>query len=87
MMEVRGMEDCQILEILKKSEGDSEWVSKEYDKLRTKYEGKVFAVRNKTVLSAADTAEELAAKLKDLGEDVGFVLIETIPRRGLSFIL
>jgi hypothetical protein len=81
------MEDSQILEILKKSEGDSEWVSEEYDKLRTKYEGKVFAVRNKTVLSHADTAEELVKKLENMGEDIGFVLIETIPRRDLSFIL
>jgi hypothetical protein len=81
------MEDSQILEILKKSEGDSKWVSEEYDKLRTKYEGKVFAVRNKTVLSHADTAEELVAKLEDMGEDVGLILIETIPRRDLSFIL
>jgi hypothetical protein len=81
------MEDSQILEILKKSEGDSKWVSEEYDKLRTKYEGKVFAVRNKIVLSHADTAEELVAKLEDMGEDVGLVLIEAIPRKGLSFIL
>ncbi|HUW47233.1 MAG TPA: DUF5678 domain-containing protein [Patescibacteria group bacterium] len=86
-MSVRGMEDSQILEILKKSEGDSKWVSEEYDKLRTKYEGKVFAVRNKTVLSHADTAEELVKKLENMGEDIGFVLIETIPRRDLSFIL
>ena len=81
------MEDSQILEILKKSEGDSKWVSEEYDRLRTKYEGKVFAVRNKTVLSHADTAEELVKKLENMGEDIGFVLIETIPRRDLSFIL
>jgi hypothetical protein len=86
-MSVRGMEDPQILEILKKSEGDSKWVSEEYDKLRTKYEGKVFAVRNKTVLSHADTAKELVKKLENMGEDIGFVLIETIPRRDLSFIL
>jgi len=81
------MEDFQILEILKKSEGDSKWVSEEYDKLRTKYEGKVFAVKNKTVLSHADTAEELVAKLENMGEDVGLILIETIPRKDLSFIL
>jgi len=81
------MEDCQILEILKKSEADSKWVSEEYDKLRTKYEGKVFAVRNKKVLSHADTANELVAKLESMGEDIGLVLIETIPRRDLSFIL
>jgi hypothetical protein len=81
------MKDCQILEILRKSEGDSKWVSEEYDKLRTKYEGKVFAVRNKNVLSHADTVEELVKKLEDMGEDVGLILVETIPQRGLSFIL
>jgi hypothetical protein len=81
------MEDRQILEILKKSEEDSKWVSEEYDNLRTKYEGKVFAVRNKNVLSHADTAEELVAKLENMGEDVGLILIETIPRKDLSFIL
>ena len=81
------MEDSQILEILKKSERDSKWVSEEYDKLRTKYEGKVFAVKNKTVLSHADTVEELVEKLENMGEDVGFLLIETIPPRDLSFIL
>ena len=81
------MEDSQILEILKKSEEDGKWVSEEYDKLRTKYEGKVFAVRNKNVLSYADTVEELVEKLEKMGEDIGFLLIETIPPRDLSFIL
>jgi len=81
------MKDSQILEILKKSEGDSKWVSEEYDKLRTKYEGKVFAVKNKTVLSHADTVEELVEKLENMGESIGFLLIETIPPRDLSFIL
>jgi len=81
------MEDSHILEILKKSEEDSEWVGEEYDKLRTKYEGKVFAVKNKNVISHADTVEELVEKLEKMGEDVGFLLIETIPPRDLSFIL
>jgi hypothetical protein len=47
----------------------------------------VFAVKNKNVLSHADTAEELVAKLENMGEDVGLILIEAIPRRDLSFIL
>jgi hypothetical protein len=81
------MEDSQILEILKKSEEDGKWVSEEYDKLRTKYEGKVFAVRNKTVLSHADTVEELVEKLEKMDEKVGLLLIETIPPKDLSFIL
>ena len=81
------MEDSHILEALKKSEEDSKWISEEYDKLRSKYEGKVFAVRNKTVISYADRVEELVEKLEKMGENAGFLLIETIPPRDLSFIL
>ncbi len=81
------MEDSQILETLKKSEEDSQWVNEQYDKLRSKYEGKVFAVKNKNVISYADTVGELLKKLEKMGEKVGFLLIETIPPRDLSFIL
>ncbi len=81
------MEDSQILELLKASEEDSKWLSEEYEKLRSKYEGKVFAVRNKKVVCHADTVEELTDKLQRTGENVGFVLIETIPPKDLSFIL
>jgi len=81
------MEDSCILAILKKSEEDSRWVSEEYEELRNKYEGKVFAVRNKNVISHADTVEELVRKLEKMGENVGLLLIETIPPRDLSFIL
>jgi len=81
------MEDSQILEILKRSEEDSRWVSEKYEELRDKYEGKVFAVRNRDVISYADTVEELVETLEKMGEDVGFLLIETVPPRDLSFIL
>jgi len=81
------MEDSQILEILKESDEDSRWVSEEYEKLRGKYEGKVLAVRKKRVVCDADTIEELVDKLERAGEDVGLLLIETIPPRDLSFIL
>jgi hypothetical protein len=81
------LDDSQILEILKTSEEDSKWISEEYEKLRSKYEGKVFAVRNKTVICDADTAEELMGKLTGMSENVGFLLIESIPPKDLSFIL
>lgn len=80
------MENSQILEILKRYEEDSRWVSEEYENLRGKYEGRVMAVRNRNVISYADTIEELVEKLERMGEDLGFLLIETIPRRDFSFI-
>ena len=81
------MENSQILEILRRSEEDSKWVSDDFENLRNKYEGKVLAVKDKRVISYADTAEELVEKLEKTGENIGFLLIETIPPRNLSFIL
>lgn len=80
------MENSQILEILRKSEEDSKWVSADFENLRNKYEGKVLAVKDKRVISYADTVEELVEKLEKTGENIGFLLIETVPRN-LSFIL
>lgn len=81
------MEDSQILEILRKSEEDSEWVSKDFENLRSKYEGKVLAIKGKRVVSCADTVEELVENLEETGENVGFLLIEAVPPKGVSFIL
>ncbi len=80
-------EDARILEILRKFEEDNIWVSEEFDKLRSKYEGKVLAIKNKSIVSYANTVEELLEKLEKAGEDATSLLIEAIPPRNVSFIL
>lgn len=80
-------QEIEILKSLEKAAEDSEWVSKNYDELRKKYEGKVFAVKNKKVIEGADTVEELGRKLEAKGEDVAFLLVESIPPKNTSFIL
>lgn len=80
-------EKSQILKILEKSEEDNEWFSGKYIELQRKYEGKIVAVKEKKVICAADTVEELLEKLKEKGEDVGYLLIESIPPKNISFIL
>jgi len=77
----------QIEELLRTNEEDSKWISEKYDELRMKYEGKVFAVRNKNVIEHAESIEELLDKLEKKNENVASLLIETIPRRDLSLIL
>ncbi len=79
--------DAEILKSLKRAAEDGEWVSKNYDELRERYEGKVFAVKNKRVVESADTVEELRTKLEAKGEKMGFLLIESIPPKDASFIL
>ncbi len=77
----------EILKSLGKVVEDGEWISEKYDELRKKYEGKVFAVKNKKVVGDADTVEELRRKLETKGEDIALLLIETIPPKNTSFIL
>lgn len=74
-------------EILKEAEEDSAWVTAHHDELRAKYEGKVFAVKNKKVIGASDRLEKLLAELEKKGEDTAFLLIESVPPKNLSFIL
>ncbi|MEM2842141.1 MAG: DUF5678 domain-containing protein, partial [Thermoproteota archaeon] len=74
-------------ELLKTIKEDSKWISQEYNELRGKYEGKVFAVRNKNVIEQGESIEELLDKLEKKGENVAFLLIETIPRKDVSLIL
>jgi hypothetical protein len=81
------MEDSEILEILKKSEEDGEWVSESFQNLRSKYSGKVLAVKGKHIVSCADTVEELIKSLEKTDENIGLLLIEAVPPKGLSFIL
>jgi len=77
----------QLEELLKTNEEDSRWVSENYEELRRKYEGKVFAVRKKKVVEYDDSVKELLDKLAKRNENVAFLLIETIPSRDVSFIL
>jgi 4-aminobutyrate aminotransferase-like enzyme len=78
---------AQLEELLKTNEEDSRWVSENYEELRRKYEGKVFAVRKKKVVEYDDSVKELLDKLAKRNENVAFLLIETIPSRDVSFIL
>jgi 4-aminobutyrate aminotransferase-like enzyme len=78
---------AQLEELLKTNEEDSRWVSENYEELRRKYEGKVFAVRKKKVVEYDDSVKELLDKLAKRNENVAFLFIETIPSRDVSFIL
>lgn len=81
------MEDYKIIELLKKAQENSEYVSKNFDELRKKYEGKVFAVKDQKVIHDAKKIEDLLRGLEEKGEDMAFLLIESIPPKNLSFIL
>ncbi len=81
------MAEKELLKLLRRCEEDGKWVSEVWDELKEKYEGKVFAVKNKRVLEVADTVEELLNKLEEKGEESAFLLIEAVPPKDASFTL
>lgn len=81
------MEDSEVLEMAKRAQRDSKWISDNYDQLREKYDKKAFAVKDGKVVGDADTVQDLVDKLEKNGENAAFLLIEVIPPKDASFIL
>jgi len=81
------MKDAEVLEMAKRAQRDSKWISDNYDQLREKYEKRTFAVKDGKVIGDADTVQDLVGELEKKGEDVAFILIEVIPPKDASFIL
>lgn len=79
--------DTDILKTIEATEKSRNWISKHYDELRTKYEGKVFAVRGESVVDSSDSVTTLLEDVKKKGEDTAFLVIESIPQKGVAYIL
>ena len=71
---------------LERLEKDSVWVTEQYDSLR-KYEGKVIAVKNQTIIAVSDNLEKLLKDLEKKKENSACLLLEAIPPKNVSFIL
>jgi hypothetical protein len=67
-------------------EQDSAWVTENYENLR-KYEGKVVAVKNKTIIAVSESLEDLLKNLEEKKENTACLLLEAIPPKNVSFIL
>jgi len=81
------MDDSQILEILKRVEKDSRWLSENYEEIQSKYEGKIIAIKDSQIICEGNTMDEVLNKLEKKGENISFLLIESIPPKDVSFIL
>ena len=71
---------------LERLEKDSVWVTEQYDSLK-KYEGKVIAVKNQTIIAVSDNLEKLLKYLEKKKENPACLLLEAIPPKNVSFIL
>jgi Family of unknown function (DUF5678) len=79
--------DAEVLEAIEKTEKNRNWIAKNYDKLRAQYEGKVFAVKDERVVESNDNVEHLLEEVNKRGEDTALLVIESIPRKGVAYIL
>ena len=79
--------DTDILKAISATEKSRNWISKHYDELRTKYQGKVFAVKDETVIDSNASVTELLEDVQKRGEDTALLVIESIPQKGVAYIL
>jgi len=79
--------DAEVLEAIEKTEKNRNWIAKNYDKLRAQYEGRVFAVKDEKVVESSDNVEHLLEEVNKKGEDTALLVIESIPRKGVAYIL
>ncbi len=79
--------DTDILKTIEATEKSRNWISKHYDELRVKYEGKVFAVKGEDVVDSSDSVTTLLEDVKKKGEDTALLVIESIPQKGVAYIL
>lgn len=75
------------MEALDTVERNRSWIAKHYDELRAEYEGRVFAVKDQRVLESSDNVEHLLEDVAKKGEDMALITVESIPRKGVAYIL
>jgi hypothetical protein len=79
--------DAEVLEAIEKVEKTRRWIADNYSKLGAKYQGKVFAVKDETVIESSDNVEHLLEEVNKKGEDTALLVVESIPRKGVAYIL
>jgi hypothetical protein len=77
----------QEIQLLKTAEEDKDWVNKNYERLREKFEKQFIAVKNKEVIANDKDLEKLLEKIRSTGNDPAFVQIEFILEKGIVLIL
>ncbi len=87
MSEQASESEANILKTLEEMEKSRNWIGKHYDELRAKYEGKVFAVKDERVVYSNESVTSLLEDVKKKGEDTALLVIESIPHKGVAYIL
>ena len=79
--------EIDIVAAIENTEKNRQWIGSHRDELSAKYEGQVFAVMDEQVVGTSENLEDLLQEMKKRGEDSAFFVIESIPRKGVAYIL
>ena len=77
----------QIKSHLNKSEENLEWLHSNYSQVQNQFVNKIVAIKDKKIVAAAQTTEELLKNLKNEGINESEVLIEVISPKDEIVIL
>ena len=81
------IEEIDIAEVLKRTGKSREWIKEHYEELRAKHAGEVFVVRDEQLVATSKNILELLKEIEKKGENPTFLVMDSIPPKGLSFIL
>lgn len=81
------MKDVDIAEVLKHTERSNTWIREHYQELKANHEGEVFAVRDEKLVATNKNVVALMEDVKKKGEDPLFLVVGSVPRKGVTFIL
>lgn len=75
------------LELLKHSEKDSNWLLRNYEKIREKHENKFVAVKDNEIIADGEDIKEIEDKLKKQNVDPKTTIVDFIPPKDFVLFL
>ncbi len=78
---------ADVSKALEEAHKDNEWIRVHHEELRAQYEGQVFVVKDEKVIASGKSLEAVLEEVKKKDENPLFFVLDSIPPKGLSFIL
>jgi len=66
---------------------DNEWLQENYNEIQEEHEKQFVAISEKKVIASDKNIDKVVEKVKKIGKDPAFILIEFIPEKGVILIL